>query len=118
MISQSIRTMILNLVKISNMKDVNLTRIYTHLMTFYGISRFKVYSNLDEKGRYPIETKFDFYLDNTKEVNHASLQRVLKRNIKNVNDFFFVVQDNRIIIYIDFTNKKNHLEFDFEFSSN
>ena len=58
------------------------------------------------------------FLDNTKEVNHAILQRVLKRNIKNVNDFFFVVQDNRIIIYVDFTNKKNHLEFDFEFSSN
>jgi hypothetical protein len=51
-------------------------------MRFYGISRFKVFSVLDEKGRYPIETKFDFYLDNTREVNHASLQRVLKRNIK------------------------------------
>ena len=100
------------------MNDINLSRIYTHLMRFYSISRFKVFSVLDEKGRYPIETKFDFYLDNTKEINHASLQRVLKRNIKNATDFFFVVQDNRIIIYVDFTNKKNHLEFDFEFSSN
>ena len=76
-----------------------------------------VYSNLDEKGRCPIETKFDFYLDNTREINHVRLQRVLKRNIKNVNDFFFVVQDNRIIIYVDFI-KKNHIEFDFEFSQN
>ena len=100
------------------MNDINLSRIYTHLMRFYSISRFKVFSVLDEKGRYPIETKFDFYLDNTREVNHVRLQRVLKRNIKNVNDFFFVVQDNRIIIYVDFTNKKNHLEFDFEFSAN
>ena len=116
--SQSTTIIFLNLVKISNMNDINLSRIYTHLMRFYSISRFKVFSVLDEKGRYPIETKFDFYLDNTREVNHASLQRVLKRNIKNVNDFFFVVQDNRIIIYVDFTNKKNHLEFDFEFSSN
>ena len=116
--SQSTRIIFLNLVKISNMNDINLSRIYTHLMRFYSISRFKVFSVLDEKGRCPIETKFDFYLDNTKEINHASLQRVLKRNIKNVNDFFFVVQDNRIIIYVDFTNKKNHLEFDFEFSSN
>ena len=99
------------------MNDINLSRIYTHLMRFYSISRFKVFSVLDEKGRYPIETKFDFYLDNTKEVNHVRLQRVLKRNIKNVNYFFFVVQDNRIIIYVDFI-KKNHIEFDFEFSSN
>ena len=99
------------------MNDINLSRIYTHLMRFYSISKFKVFSVLDEKGRYPIETKFDFYLDNTKEVNHVRLQRVLKRNIKNVNDFFFVVQDNRIIIYVDFTNK-THVEFDFEFSEN
>ncbi len=117
MVSQSTTIIFLNLVKISNMNDVNLSRIYTHLMRFYGVTRFKSFSTLDEKGRYPTETKFDFYFDNSREVNHVRLQRVLKRNIKNVNDFFFVVQDNRIIIYVDFT-KKNHIEFDFEFRPN
>jgi hypothetical protein len=99
------------------MKDVNLSRIYAHMMRFYGVTWFKVFSILDKNGMYPVETKFDFYYDNTKEINHVRLQRILDRNIKNVDNFFFVVNTNRITVYLDYTNK-NHTEFDFEFSSN
>ena len=99
------------------MKDVNLSRIYIHLMRFYGVTRFRVFSILDEKGMYPKETKVEFYFDITRKVNQVRLQRILDRNIKNVNKFFFIVQDNRIIIHLDYTRKSN-VEFDFEFSSN
>ncbi len=99
------------------MKDVNLTRIYIHLMRFYGVTRFRVFSILDDKGIFPKETKVEYFFDIKKNVNHVRLQRFLQRNIKNGNDFFYVVQDNRIIIHIENT-KKNHIEFDFEFSSN
>ena len=80
------------------MKDVNLSRIYAHMMRFYGVTWFKVFTILDKNKMYPIETKFDFYYDNTREVNHVRLQRILDRNIKNVNNFFFVVNSNRINI--------------------
>ncbi len=99
------------------MKDVNLSRIYMHLMRFYGVTRFRVFSILDEKGIYPKETKVEYFFDIKKNVNHVRLQRFLERNIKNGNKFFYVVQDNRIIIHIDYT-KKSSVEFDFEFSSN
>ena len=99
------------------MKDVNLSRIYMHLMRFYGVTRFRVFSILDDKGIYPIETKVEYDFNIAIKVNHVRLQRILQRNIKNVNEFFYVVQDNRIIIHIENTIK-NHVEFDFEFSSN
>ncbi len=99
------------------MKDVNLSRIYMHLMRFYGVTNFRVFSVLDDKGIYPIETKVEYFFDISRNINHVRLQRFLQRNIKTVNEFFYVVQDNRIIIHIENTNK-NHVEFDFEFSSN
>ena len=99
------------------MKDVNLSRIYMHLMRFYGVTRFRVFSILDDKGMHPKEIKVEFYFDITRKVNQVRLQRILDRNIKNVNKFFFIVQDNRIIIHLDYTRKSN-VEFDFEFSSN
>lgn len=99
------------------MKDVNLSLIYIHLMRFYGVTKFRVFSVLDDKGIYPKETKVEYFFDISRNVNHVRLQRFLQRNIKNVNKFFYVVQDNRIIIHIENTNK-NHVEFDFEFSSN
>ena len=99
------------------MKDVNLSRIYIHLMRFYGVTKFRVFSTLDDKGIYPIETMIEYNFNIARKVNHVRLQRFLERNIKNVNKFFYVVQDNRIIIHIENTNK-NHVEFDFEFSSN
>lgn len=60
------------------MKDVNLTRIYIHLMRFYGVTRFRVFSILDEKGIYPKETKVEYFFDIKKNVNHVRLQRFLK----------------------------------------
>ena len=86
-------------------------------MRFYGVTKFRVFSVLDDKGIYPKETKVEYFFDISRNVNHVRLQRFLQRNIKNVNKFFYVVQDNRIIIHIENTNK-NHVEFDFEFSSN
>ena len=99
------------------MKDVNLSRIYIHLMRFYGVTKFRVFSVLEDKGIYPIETKIEYDFNIARKVNHVRLQRFLERNIKNVNNFFFVVQDNKIIIHLDYT-KKSIVEFDFEFSSN
>ncbi len=99
------------------MKEVNLSRIYIHLMRFYGVTKFGVFSTLDDKGIYPIETMIEYDFNIARKVNYVRLQRILERNIKNVNNFFFVVQDNKIIIHLDYT-KKSSVEFDFEFSSN
>jgi hypothetical protein len=86
-------------------------------MRFYGVTKFRVFSTLDDKGIYPIETKVEYDFNIARKINHVRLQRILQRNIKNVNDFFYVVQDNKIIIHLDYTNK-SIVEFDFEFSSN
>jgi hypothetical protein len=51
------------------MKDVNLSQIYMHLMTFYGVTKFRVFSVLDDKGIYPIETKVEFYYDTYSLIN-------------------------------------------------
>ena len=100
------------------MKDVNLSRIYLHMARFYGVTRFKVFSILDEKWFYPKETKIEFYYDTTRKINHPRLQRILERDIKNVNEFFVVVQDNRIIIIIDSSKDIGLFDFDFELCRN
>jgi uncharacterized protein (UPF0248 family) len=86
-------------------------------MRFYGVTKFRVFSTLDDKGIYPKETKIEYDFNISRKINHVRLQRILERNIKNVNNFFFVVQDNKIIIHLDYI-KKSSIEFDFEFSSN
>ena len=98
------------------MKDVNLSRIYIHMAKFYGVTKFEVFSILDEKWLYPKETKIEFHYDTAKKINHNRLQRVLERNILNVKEFFVLIQDNRIIIIID-TTKEIGL-FDFELCKN
>jgi hypothetical protein len=98
------------------MKDVNLSRIYLHMVRFYGVTKFEVFSILDKKWLCPKETKIEFYYDTTRKVNHVRLQRILERYILNVKQFFLVVQDNRIIIHID-CSKEIRL-FDFELCKN
>ena len=100
------------------MKDVNLSHIYLHMARFYGVTRFKVFSILDEKWLYPKETKIEFYWDTTRKVNHQRLQRFLKLNILNVKDFFLVIQDNKIIIVIDSNKEIDLFDFDFELCKN
>ena len=99
------------------MKDVNLTKIYLQLVKFYGVKRFEVFSDVDQKWLYPKETMIEFFMDGIRNVNLKRLNRILERDIKNVSNFFVVVDGNKITIHIDYA-KKCKVEFDFEFSSN
>ena len=45
------------------MKDVNLSRIYLHLVKFYEVKRFEVFSDVDQKWFYPKETMIEFFMD-------------------------------------------------------
>ena len=99
------------------MKDVNLSRIYLHLVKFYGVKRFEVFSDVDQKWFYPKETMIEFFMDGIRNVNLKRLNRILERDIKNLSYFFVVVDGNTITIHIDYA-KKCKVEFDFEFSSN
>ena len=99
------------------MKDVNLSRIYLHLVKFYGVKRFEVFSDVDQKWLCPKETMIEFFMDGIRNVNIKRLNRILEREIKNVSNFFVVVDGNKITIHIDYT-KKCKVEFEFEFSSN
>ena len=38
-------------------------------MRFYGVTKFRVFSVLDDKGIYPIETKVEFYYDTYSLIN-------------------------------------------------
>ena len=100
------------------MKDVNLTRIYLHMVRFYGVKRFEVFSNVDQKWFYPKETIIEFYYDTSKKVNHKRLNRVLERDIKNVNRFFVVVEDDKIVVHIDCEKKVTLFDYDFELCKN
>jgi hypothetical protein len=100
------------------MKDVNLSRIYLHMVKFYGVKRFEVFSDVDSKWLNPKETMIEFYYDTSKKVNHKRLQRVLERDIKNVNRFFVVVEDDKIVIHIDYYKKVGLFDYDFELSKN
>ena len=100
------------------MKDVNLTRLSLHMVRFYGVKRFEVFTIVDEKWLYPKETKIEFHYDTTRKINHPRLQRILERDIKNVKEFFVVVQDNKIIIHIDCHKEIGLLDFEFELCKN
>ena len=99
------------------MKNVNLTRIYLHMVRFYGVKRFEVFSDVDQKWLNPKETLIEFYFDTSKKVNHKRLQRILERDIKNVKRFFVEVEDDKIVIHIDFYSKVGLFDYDFEYSS-
>ena len=100
------------------MKDVNLSRIYLHMVRFYGVTKFELFSTLDEKWLCPKETKVEFYYDITRKINHVRLQRILERYILNVKEFFVVVQDNKIIIHIDCSKEIGLFDFGFELCKN
>jgi hypothetical protein len=100
------------------MKYVNLSRIYIHMAKFYGVTKFEVFSIVDKKWLHPKETKIEFHYDTSRKINHPRLQRILERDIKNVKEFFVVVQDNKIIIHIDCRKEIGLLDFDFELCKN
>lgn len=87
-------------------------------MKFYGVKRFEVFSDVDQKWFYPKETMIEFYIDGIiRNVNLKRLNRILERDIKNISNFFVVVDGNKITIHIDYA-KKCKVEFYFEFNSN
>jgi hypothetical protein len=88
------------------------------MLKFYGVNRFEVFSIVDKKGLYPKETKIEFYYDTTIKINHPRLLRILQRYILNVNEFFVLVQDNRIIIHIDCNKEIGLFDFGFELCKN
>ncbi len=100
------------------MRNINITSVYLHMVRFYGVKRFEVFSVVDQKWLYPKETMIEFYYDTSKKINHKRLQRILERDIKNVNRFFVVVESDKIIIHIDYCKKVGLFDYDFEFCEN
>jgi hypothetical protein len=95
------------------MKDVNLSRIYLHMVRFYGVSKFEVFSDIDKKKLYAIETMIEFYYDTTRNVNLKRLNRILERDIKNVDKYFIVIRDSKIIIHIAHFEMNGIIDFEF-----
>jgi hypothetical protein len=100
------------------MKDVNLSRIYLHMVKFYGVKRFEVFSDVDQKWLHPKESMIEFYYDTSKKINYLRLQRILERDIKKVNKFFVIVKDDKITIHIKFYEQVGLFDYDFDFSKN
>lgn len=99
------------------MKNVNLSGIYLHLIQFYEVSKFEVFSAVNQY-RVPTETIIEFYLNQDTRVNLRRLNRVLEREIKLVKKFFVVQEDSKIVIYIQYHCVKGMIEYDFEHSAN
>lgn len=99
------------------MRNVNLTNIYLHLIQFYGVNKFEVFSVVNQY-RVPNETIIEFHLDRETKVNLKRLNRVLEREIKSVKKFFIVQEDSKLIICIQFYAIKGLIEYDFEYSAN
>ena len=99
------------------MKNVNLSNIYFHLIQFYGVNKFEVFSVVNQY-RVPTETIIEFYLNQDIKANLKRLNRVLEREIKQVKKFFVVQEDFKIVIYIQYYSAKGLMEYDFEHSAN
>ena len=99
------------------MKNLNLSNIYLHLIQFYGVNKFEVFSVVNPD-RVPTETIIEFYLNQDIKANLKRLNRVLEREIKQVKKFFVVQEDFKIVIYIEYYSRKGIIEYDFEHSAN
>jgi len=101
------------------MNYVNLSRIYSEMITRYHATSFGVSSVLDKSLSKPSETIIEFYYDKQVPVDIPRLRLFLKRHIRFVDDFVVYVEEGSIMICILFrTNKKKPLDFGFEFSLN
>lgn len=99
------------------MRNVNLSNIYLHLIQFYGVNKFEVFSAVNQY-RVPTETMIEFYLERDIKVNLRRLNRVLEKEIKLVKKFFAVQEDSKIVICIQYHKTKGIIEYDFEYSAN
>ena len=88
------------------------------MVKFYGVTKFKVFSDVDKKTLNPKETLIEFFYDTSKKINYPRLHRILERYILNVKEFFVVVEDSKIIIHIEYRKEIGLLDFDFELCKN
>ena len=88
------------------------------MIRFYGVKRFEVFSSINKNGSKPTETMIEFYMDSIRNVNIKRLNRIIERDIKNVSNFFVVIDGNKITIHIDYCKQIGLFDYDFEFSRN
>lgn len=88
------------------------------MIRFYGVKRFEVFSSINKIGSKPTETMIEFYMDSVRNVNIKRLNRILERDIKNVSNFFVVVDGNKITIHIDYYRQVGLFDYDFELCKN
>ncbi|MFV8373177.1 hypothetical protein [Flavobacterium sp. LB2P74] len=100
------------------MRDVNLSNIYLYMIQFYGVKKFEVFSVINEFGSSPTETMIEFYYNSSIKVNPIRLHRNLENKIRNVNKFFVIVEESKIIVHIDFNREKGMIQYDLEYSMN
>ncbi len=100
------------------MEAINIYKIYLFMIRFYGVKRFEVFSSINKNGSKPTETMIEFYMDSVRNVNIKRLNRILERDIKNVSNFFVVVDGNKITIHIDYYKQVGLFDYDFELCKN
>ena len=88
------------------------------MIRYYGVKRFEVFSSINKSGSKPTETMIEFYMDRIRNVNIKRLNRILERDIKNVNNFFVIVDGNKITVHIDYYKQVGLFDYDFEHSMN
>jgi NAD-specific glutamate dehydrogenase len=100
------------------MNSVQLNKIYMIMAKKYKCSQFEVFSKMNENGTAPIETAIEFQLPTPMEVDQKKLSSIVRKYISNVNFFYFVVEENSIILVLNFVRIKNMLGEEFEYSLN
>lgn len=88
------------------------------MIRYYGVKRFEVFSSINKNGSKPTETMIEFYMDRIRHVNIIRLNRILEKDIKNVSNFFVVIDGNKITIHIDYYRQVGLFDYDFELSKN
>ena len=100
------------------MEKVHLFRIYLFMIRFYGVKRFEVFSVINDQSSFPTLSMIEFYMDKARKINIVSLNRLLKKNMKNIDNFFVVIEDSKIIVHIAYNEKKGLIDYDFEHCMN
>ena len=88
------------------------------MIRFYGVKRFEVFSVINDQSSFPTLTMIEFYMDKERKINIVRLNRLLEKNMKNIDNFFVVIEDSKIIVHIAYHEKKGLIDYDFEHCMN
>ena len=101
------------------MGEINLQGIFNFLMTFYKCHDFTVFSTYNKKTRKPLEMIIDFNVDNLpKRINMKRLNQQLGKHINFVKHYFVTIEEDKIILVIEFYDSNRIFQPDMDFCLN